>query len=297
LRHSAPRKWIVLLEAASERGSTMDAGTFARLLSSWPGHLPTSLRSPDRYAVQVAVRAFDPPAALTAAIELWHHALRGARLEPWELARAEVVTPEEMERETLAAEWVVEGEEAPEHSSALSDPVAEELLRSAFHDPLTGLPNRELFLDALRCRNRSRPAGFPVSTVIVVSLDTFGEDRVSPLAGPDHLLCQVAQRLIGAVRENDVVARVAPADFALAVDLPSAADPDRLARRILDRARGAHDPNDHPISVTAGVSVPAAGLGADADDLLLGAQAALVAARRARGNRPGGSYAVGATSG
>ena len=113
----------------------------------------------------------------------------------------------------------------------------------AHHDPLTALPNRTLFLQRLAeefARPRPR-AG--LCSVTYLDLDDFKEinDRFGHGEG-DSLLRQVAERLRGAVREEDVVARFGGDEFAIMQrDLHRPEDAGEIATRILqDLSRPFH---------------------------------------------------------
>ena len=59
--------WVVLLEAADEHdGASIDHASLRRLASTWAGVAPTTLYSPNRYALQAYVPAPDAPQALAA---------------------------------------------------------------------------------------------------------------------------------------------------------------------------------------------------------------------------------------
>ncbi|MGH6752595.1 MAG: bifunctional diguanylate cyclase/phosphodiesterase, partial [Bradyrhizobium sp.] len=85
----------------------------------------------------------------------------------------------------------------------------EKLIHDASHDPLTGLPNRALFLDRLTraiARNKRNPdANF---AVLFVDLDRFKvvNDSLGHLAG-DSLIIEVATRFQASLRQTDMVAR------------------------------------------------------------------------------------------
>ncbi len=111
----------------------------------------------------------------------------------------------------------------------------EQISHMAWHDALTGLPNRRLFEDRVR-QELSRAARTGESlTVFYVDLDRFKQvnDTLGHSAG-DDLICQVANRLADSVRGQDTVARLGGDEFA--VLLPGLSDADvthRLASRIL----------------------------------------------------------------
>ncbi len=90
----------------------------------------------------------------------------------------------------------------------------ENLVHQALHDPLTGLPNRQLLGDRLasalsRRRRRDGPVG-----ILFVDVDSFKEvNDTLGHEGGDHLLVAVADRLRGAVRPEDTVARLGGDEF------------------------------------------------------------------------------------
>jgi len=105
-----------------------------------------------------------------------------------------------------------------EHASlALTDARTVEAMHEAFHDPLTGLPNRPLFLDTLTEALNSHPDGSVA--VLFVDLDRFKavNDTLGHAAG-DELLLEVADRLRASSREYSSAARFGGDEFALAVN-------------------------------------------------------------------------------
>jgi diguanylate cyclase (GGDEF)-like protein len=89
-----------------------------------------------------------------------------------------------------------------------------ELARQALHDPLTGLPNRALFLDRLTVAlDRSRRTGAAVC-LLFLDVDTFKQvnDTLGHAAG-DLLLTVLAERFRGLLRPMDTVARFGGDEF------------------------------------------------------------------------------------
>jgi len=114
---------------------------------------------------------------------------------------------------------------------------AEEQLRHlAFHDALTGLPNRLLLHDRLeRSLESARREGVEIG-VLLMDLDRFKDvnDSLGHSTG-DKLLQMVAQRLNSVVRRSDTVARLGGDEFVVVMDGPTSAGAvARVAGHILD---------------------------------------------------------------
>src|SRR5690606_39277581 len=95
----------------------------------------------------------------------------------------------------------------------------ERLLHDAVHDNLTGLPNRELFLNRLDAtiamagkQRKIRP------TVLVIDIDRFKHvnDELGISAG-DTILLTIARRLHRILKPGDALSRVAGDQFAMMV--------------------------------------------------------------------------------
>jgi diguanylate cyclase (GGDEF)-like protein len=143
-------------------------------------------------------------------------------------------------------------------SMALNDAKAvEEMRHLAYHDSLTGLPNRALFTEHLeRALARARRGGSRV-TVLFLDLDRFKmvNDSLGHAAG-DQLLVAVGERLRQCLRATDVAARLGGDEFAvLAEDSTSVPDADAVAERILGALREPITINGRELSVTASIGV------------------------------------------
>jgi diguanylate cyclase (GGDEF)-like protein/PAS domain S-box-containing protein len=157
--------------------------------------------------------------------------------------------------------------------------------REAESDPLTGLANRralERALDAALAR--ARATGRTVA-VLVADLDDFKalNDRWGHMAG-DEALREVARRLLGCVRERDVVSRTGGDEFVIVLGdlLPGEGTPRDCAERVAAAL-------DVPIALAGGASVELGaatgvacfpGDGEDAAALLAHADRAMYAAKR-----------------
>jgi diguanylate cyclase (GGDEF)-like protein len=111
-----------------------------------------------------------------------------------------------------------------------------ELVFLATHDALTGLPNRTLILDRIeQTLTRARHNSEPVAALFV-DLDNFKaiNDSLGHGVG-DELLCAVAKRLEGVIRETDALGRLGGDEFVVVADgLSLAAGPELIAERLLE---------------------------------------------------------------
>jgi diguanylate cyclase (GGDEF)-like protein len=111
-----------------------------------------------------------------------------------------------------------------------------ELVFLATHDALTGLPNRTLILDRIeQTLTRARHNSEPVAALFV-DLDNFKaiNDSLGHGTG-DELLCAVAERLEGVIRETDALGRMGGDEFVVVAEgLSLAAGPELIAERLLE---------------------------------------------------------------
>lgn len=158
------------------------------------------------------------------------------------------------------------------------------LTHAAFHDGLTGLANRSLFLDRVEHAAALHERSMRPLSVIFCDLDDFKavNDGLGHATG-DELLVIVAERLRACVRKVDTLARLGGDEFAILLE-DSASDPQEVAARITEALA-------QPVllkrkTVHIGVSVGIAHLSADsaaveAGELLARADVAMYAAKRA----------------
>jgi diguanylate cyclase (GGDEF)-like protein len=157
----------------------------------------------------------------------------------------------------------------------------------ALHDPLTGLANRRLFAE--RMRIALAYSGLNKSAMAVVCLDLDGFKQINDTLGHgagDSLLKMVAERLAGAVRDEDTVARLGGDEFIVALwHVSSAEDASMVAAKVIEVVSHPYDIEGHTVSITTSVGV---GLypthGADAVTLMESADLALYEAKRAGKN-------------
>jgi diguanylate cyclase (GGDEF)-like protein/PAS domain S-box-containing protein len=160
----------------------------------------------------------------------------------------------------------------------------QELAHQAFHDGLTGLANRSLFLD--RAEQALRRAGRSGTTPVVLCLDLDGfkdvNDSLGHLAG-DALLQEVACRLRDVVRAADTVARLGGDEFAVLVDDPTGGLPaaSELAERTLAVLAQPIQVAGHRVSVGASLGIVPAGPEATPTSLLRDGDIAMYRAKAA----------------
>jgi len=104
----------------------------------------------------------------------------------------------------------------------------------AFHDPLTGLPNRLLLEDRFRQLAFSADRSKSHIAVFVIDLDDFKviNDNSGHPAG-DALLKAIAHRLRGNVRQSDTVARLGGDEFIVLTSLESAEEATIVAKKLI----------------------------------------------------------------
>ena len=164
----------------------------------------------------------------------------------------------------------------------------DQLRHQAFHDGLTGLPNRALLKDRLghalaRARRDVRPMA-----VLFLDLDDFKavNDSLGHAAG-DDLLVGVADRLRGALRDGDTAARMGGDEFAIVLEDLDAEDvPAGVGRRILDRLRAPFAIQDQEVRIHGSIGIAQhTREDQSADELLRNADVAMYAAKAAGKDR------------
>ncbi|MGH8869940.1 MAG: putative bifunctional diguanylate cyclase/phosphodiesterase [Actinomycetes bacterium] len=156
-----------------------------------------------------------------------------------------------------------------------------QLTHQAYHDPLTGLPNRARFLDRLEEALDSAEQEGSVS-VVLVDLDGFKNvnDTLGHAAG-DELLQRTAERLRGCVLHGDTVARLGGDEFAVLVPDGVPEHAIAIARRIIDVMREPIRVAGELVTVGASVGVAHRDGHTLAVDLLRDADIAMYAAKHA----------------
>ena len=156
----------------------------------------------------------------------------------------------------------------------------------ALHDPLTGLPNRQLFVDRLaQALKHSRRTGLPMA-LLYVDLDRFKamNDTHGHQFG-DAVLREAAKRLTACVRESDTVARIGGDEFVVVLgDLSDPANAAAVAAKIREALLAPDLPEGlYLAGASIGIAVSPRD-GRDQDSLLSAADRAMYVVKRRGGN-------------
>jgi len=159
------------------------------------------------------------------------------------------------------------------------------LVHEAFHDPLTGLPNRALFRDRVEhALERIARSGVDArATVLFLDLDEFKavNDTLGHAAG-DRMLVAVGERLRRATRTYDTVARLGGDEFAVLLEeVVDDAEALSVVERIRDALRAPLTIDGRVLIISASVGVAHTATLVDADMLLRNADVAMYEAKEA----------------
>jgi diguanylate cyclase (GGDEF)-like protein/PAS domain S-box-containing protein len=157
------------------------------------------------------------------------------------------------------------------------------LLHDAFHDTLTDLPNRALFMDRLMYAvERAKRREDYQFAVLYLDLDRFKDvnDSLGHMIG-DKLLIATGRMLEASLRPTDTVARLGGDEFVIMLeDINDVGDATRVAERVLRRLGQPFRLNDHMTSVTASIGIVLSVTGYQrAEDVLRDADIAMYRAK------------------
>ncbi|HYO63890.1 MAG TPA: EAL domain-containing protein [Pyrinomonadaceae bacterium] len=159
----------------------------------------------------------------------------------------------------------------------------EQLLHDAFHDMLTGLPNRALFIDHLKMAiQRSRRNEGKMFAALFLDLDRFKviNDSLGHMLG-DQLLVGIARRLEACLRPGDTVARLGGDEFVVLVeDIADTNDAAEIAGRIQEELSQPFNLGGHEVFTTVSIGIAPSSAGYErAEDLLRDADTAMYRAK------------------
>lgn len=172
--------------------------------------------------------------------------------------------------------------------------VREELIKDmAFHDPLTGLPNRRLLMDRIQQALVVSDRRQQVSVLLFLDIDKLKHvnDTLGHESG-DMLLTEVANRIRRCVRANDTVARLGGDEFVVLLEdagitgEAAGMHASRVGRKLLDALSQAYQINAHSLCSSASLgALVIEGVNRSPDELIRLADAAMYKAKTQGGNR------------
>ena len=161
------------------------------------------------------------------------------------------------------------------------------LQHQAFHDALTGLPNRAMLLERLGVALDVRDTDSGTLALLFLDLDNFKvvNDSLGHVAG-DDLLMEVARRLTRGVARGDIVARLGGDEFAVLVsNLPGSEEAVTVARRLVESFEPPFVVQGRQIKTSTSIGIVTAGTEDTPDDLLRKADVAMYRAKTRGRNR------------
>ncbi len=190
---------------------------------------------------------------------------------------------------------------AVQHTVALVEDITDQKLAretlnlQAMHDPLTGLPNRRQFEEALDialalAKNDAMKNSMPAGEVAILYVDLDGFKLVNDTMGHgsgDLLLKEVAARIRACLEDSVHLARVGGDEFTVVLTgLDGPEVPSRVARRLLQTFHSPFQIGGREIGIGASVGISRYPLdGSDSSALLQNADTAMYCAKRSGSNR------------
>jgi diguanylate cyclase (GGDEF)-like protein/PAS domain S-box-containing protein len=148
----------------------------------------------------------------------------------------------------------------------------ERLLHEAFHDVLTGLPNRALFMDHLKLSvERGKRREDRLFAVLFLDLDRFKiiNDSLGHMVG-DQLLVGIARRLEICLRPGDTVARLGGDEFTILLeDLANVPEVIDVAERLQKALALPFNLNGHEVFTTVSIGIALSSTGYDRPEEVL----------------------------
>ena len=159
----------------------------------------------------------------------------------------------------------------------------EQLVHDAFHDALTGLPNRALFMDHLKLAvARAKRRQDLLFAVLFLDLDRFKtiNDSLGHPVG-DQLLVGISRRLETCLRPGDTIARLGGDEFTILLeDLKDASDANRVAERLQKELALPFNLCGHEVFTSVSIGIALSSIGYDrAEDILRDADTAMYSAK------------------
>ncbi|HEX5324924.1 MAG TPA: EAL domain-containing protein [Capsulimonadaceae bacterium] len=211
------------------------------------------------------------------------------RIELRDAHQALLEAHEKLEKRVVERTWELSEANAALQEQIVEREEAERQVRwQAHHDSLTGLPNRTYFQDKLESALEISQKINGCVAVLLLDIDRFKHinDTLGHAVG-DELLKEVAEKLSSWLRSDDTLARMGGDEFAVLLpNVPSPADANRVAQKLLESLQGPREINGHEFYITASIGIslyPSDGL--DMQTLLRHADMAMYRAKeQGRGN-------------
>jgi diguanylate cyclase (GGDEF)-like protein/PAS domain S-box-containing protein len=225
----------------------------------------------DRHLLRTAI---DDAPHQDAPYDFEHRIVRPDGEVRWIHRRGEVVRGER--EETLRIIGTI-------HDITEQKALEERLHYQAFHDPLTDLPNRRLFMDRLK-RALKYVSGRKERKIALLFMDLDNFKTVNDSLGHevgDQLLVAVGQRVERCLRAGDVAARLGGDEFTLLLDgISGAGDAEEVAERIIRELSAPFAIEGHLIFTTTSIGIALSdAVGGGSGDLLRAADIALYRAK------------------
>jgi diguanylate cyclase (GGDEF)-like protein/PAS domain S-box-containing protein len=190
--------------------------------------------------------------------------------------------------EWLTISAITDGQGATTHYVAVFHDITEskqneaQIKYQAYHDALTGLPNRQLFNDRLSLALAHAKRHQLCVAVLFLDLDRFKNinDTLGHLLG-DRLLQSVAERLCACVRNDDTVARLGGDEFTiLLADISHPEQATLVAGKVVDAFKQPFQINGHELYSTPSLGISIYPMdGSETDVLMKNADTALYRAK------------------
>ncbi len=158
-----------------------------------------------------------------------------------------------------------------------------EIAKQAWHDSLTGLPNRSLLGDRMRQAMAHAKRTERILAVLFLDLDGFKQinDQYGHASG-DELIREIAARLVNSVRAEDTVARLGGDEFVILLDIGSQEEMEQCIDRIMMEVKNPVAMDGRAVSVSASIGITLFPQNeADADALLRHADMAMYQSKQA----------------
>jgi len=147
----------------------------------------------------------------------------------------------------------------------------EQIAYQAYHDPLTGLPNRKLFeLRLMPAISQARREGHPMA-VLFIDLDRFKSINDSMGHGiGDEILRQAGARMSPLIRSEDSLARVGGDEFTIMLSrIGGPHDAIRVAQKLLETIAHPYHVGDHAFYISASIGIAMFPTDGDSSEVLI----------------------------